>query len=132
MQWRDPVILFVSGFVPDRNYYVVLTFRPGVGHLLEQRRVGDVGQPLDRLEQVRRKTIADAGVEQVPVFVQDEVVRIAVQLLEAEGGGVAMMNLVDGISERAPDLIGTSCVHLDERAEGLFGVRVVEFRAGNE
>ena len=98
-----------------------------MGHLLEQRRVGDVGQSLDRLEQVRRKTIADAGVEQVPVFMQDEVVRIAVQLLEAEGGSVAVMNLVDGISERAPDLIGTSCVHLDERAEGLFGVHVMEF-----
>ena len=90
-----------------------------MGHLLEQRRVGDLGQPLDRFEQMRREAVADAGVEQLPMLVQDEVVSVAVQLLEAERGGVAMMNLVDGVTEGGPDLIGTGCVHLDERSEGL-------------
>ena len=74
---------------------------------------------MHRLEQMRREAVADAGVEQLPMLVQDEVVRVAVQLLEAERGGVAMMNLVDGISEGGPDLIGTGRVHLDERSEGL-------------
>ena len=90
-----------------------------MGHLLEQRRVGDLGQPLHRLDQMRREAVADAGVEQLPMLVQDEVVRVAVQLLEAERGGVAMMDLVDGIPEGGPDLIGTGCVHLDERSKGL-------------
>ena len=29
------------------------------------------------------------------------------------------MDLVDGVTEGSPDLIGTGCVHLDERSEGL-------------
>ena len=66
-----------------QQYYRLLTFRPGVGHLLEQGRVGDVRQPLDRFQQMHREAVADAGVEQIAMLVQDEVVRVAVQLLEA-------------------------------------------------
>ena len=56
------------------------------------------------------------------MFVKDQIIGVAVELLEAEGGGVAVVNLVHGRGEGLERGEGGGIVHLAVGAEGFDGV----------
>ena len=52
-------------------------------------------------------------------LVQDHVVRVAVELLEAQAAGVLLVDLVDRVVQGLPGLVGVLLVHLLVVLEGL-------------
>lgn len=69
------------------------------------------------------QALGHAVVQKSAVFVQHQVVGVAVQLLEGEEGGVAGMDLVDGRGEGGEGRHGRGLVHGGGEgvAEGLYG-----------
>ena len=74
---------------------------------------------LSNRPQVRSDRVRQALVELVPELVQHHVVRVAVELLEAQPTGVLLVDLVDRVVQRLPGLVGVLLVHLLVVLEGL-------------
>ena len=72
------------------------------------------------------KTFLNTLVQQSAMLVQHQIVRIAIQLLEAERGRVAIVYLVHRAGEARECGLGGGRVHLGVRAEWLDG----EFTGG--
>ena len=106
--------------VSDHNHgYAMLG--PGRRRVLQEGGVGRVGETLDRLKQVAREAIADPVIKKVAVLVQDQIVSAAVKFLEAERGGIALVDFVYGVPQGSPDLFCSRLVHWHELAPvGLF------------
>lgn len=54
------------------------------------------------------------------MFLDDEVVGVAVEFFEGEDGGVAEDDFVDGGGEGVPDCFGVGAGHLCSRSERLY------------
>ena len=69
--------------------------------------------------QVQGDGVDQAVVQLVAELVQHHVVRVAVKLLEAQATGVLLVDLVDGIVQGLPRLVGIVLVHLIGMPEWL-------------